>query len=444
MRAASFCESLTKNPVTIRVATNAVLMISDLDVVFSFLFMSELWKLGGIYRYFLFVVIVGMISYLVGVTYFGPQQKYKTMDLVLKMMDTHPNQFKPRHGPRLTPMSRSNKDNQYSKQFKDLESTKDGMVAFKSGLTQQDLQHLWVYVESKNARNCCEWSHGIPFLRLSAYGFFSEPSPNDLGSILNANALYTFTTGIPQIAVGVMMLSEGEPSMNSLLPLFVSTFSLVLSLINIFMDFAAVLNELNEERRIKESIQTESEAEQTVKREELNEKTRKRLEQEERRHNAEVAIIEQDVTLGGAAKRERLGRAKLLRNDNVAQINRDNLLQLNDINDVIIDKLQQEIMAFRRKLQAVKQIMEGKDLYRDVKQPKGAMEKVLQRRESLQNQIDKIDAQFQKKLAELDIEQNDADTIQAEMQKLTSERDSKVKLFEAQIEAVTNPAAARV
>merc|ERR1719335_185942 len=103
--------------------------------------------------------------------------------------------------------------------------------------------------------------------------------------------------------------------MNSLLPLFVSSFSLALSLINIFMDFAAVLNELNEERRIKESIQTESEAEQTVKKEELNKKTRKRLEQEERRHNAEVATIEQDVTLGGAAKRERLGRAKALRND---------------------------------------------------------------------------------------------------------------------------------
>jgi hypothetical protein len=322
-------------------------------------------------------------------------------------------------------------------QFKDLELTKDGMVSFKSGLTQWGLQHLWVYVESKNARNRCEWSHGIPFLRLVAYGFFLEPSPNDLGSILNANAMYTFTAGIPQIAVGAMILSSGEPSIKSLLPLFVSTFSLALSLINIFMDFAAILNELNEERIIKKNIQRACDAEQMRKKEELKKKTDKRLAEEESRHNAALESIEKDKTLGGEGKRSQLGRAKALRNDNVAQIKRDQLLELNGINKLLIEKLQAEVMTFRRKLQAVKAIMVDKNSNRQERKCKGPLEQVMQHKQNLQNQIDRIEAQYHKQLEALDIEQMDADM----MQKLMSEKNAKVNVFREQIDAVTNPGA---
>jgi len=75
------------------VATNAVLMLSDLDVVCSFLFMAELVKYGGINLYFFFVIIVGLLTYLLGAMYYGPKQRFKTMKVVLDLMQTHSSQF---------------------------------------------------------------------------------------------------------------------------------------------------------------------------------------------------------------------------------------------------------------------------------------------------------------------------------------------------------------
>merc|ERR1711937_435672 len=117
------------------------------------------------------------------------------------------------------------------------------------------LAHIYQVHNGRNARNCAEMVHGIPFLRLARFGFFAEPSPQDLGSILNCNALYTFTTGIPQIAFGVMIVfGPNGATLNALLPLFVSGASLALSLVNIFLNFAQILSELNDEQNMTEKI----------------------------------------------------------------------------------------------------------------------------------------------------------------------------------------------
>merc|ERR1719265_2915060 len=143
---------------------------------------------------------------------------------------------------------------------------------------------------------------------------------------------------------------------------------------------------------------------------------------EESRHNAVVESLEKDTTLGGEGKRLQLGRAKALRNHHVAQINQDQLLELNEIDGLVIEKLQAEVMTFRRKLQAVKAVMVDKNLNRQERKRKGALEQVMQNKQNLQNQIDRIEAQYQKQLDALDIERMDAETLKAEMQKLTSQK----------------------
>merc|ERR1739848_108647 len=96
----------------------------------------------------------------------------------------------------------------------------------------------------------------MPFIRLARWGFFSQPGLQDLGSILHCNALYTFCCGLFQIAFGAMIVSQGNASVNTLLPLAVSGFSFILSFANILLDFAAILAELDEENELLRNIET--------------------------------------------------------------------------------------------------------------------------------------------------------------------------------------------
>merc|ERR1712176_1137615 len=71
-----------------------VLMISDLDVVFSILFMINTYGFHPFLGpFFLFVICVGQLTYLAAVLYFGPKNKFRTMKNVRHMMVTNPDQF---------------------------------------------------------------------------------------------------------------------------------------------------------------------------------------------------------------------------------------------------------------------------------------------------------------------------------------------------------------
>jgi len=75
------------------------------------------------------------------------------------------------------------------------------------------------FCEIKNAKNCTELQHSVPFLRLARFGFVAEPTPRDLGCILNASALYTFCTGIFQLVYGtIIMAVQGEVTLEVMLP----------------------------------------------------------------------------------------------------------------------------------------------------------------------------------------------------------------------------------
>lgn len=232
-------------------------MISDADVVFSFLFLALLLTHGGKYNYFFFVICVGNLTYAAGATYFAPNQKFRTMKLVKNLMCSNPEEFhtevngRPCHVKLSSPATPGDAR---SSTFDDLEMSPEGLERFRAGLSAYKLGHTWNACEIKNGRNCFERKHGIPFFRLARIGFMSEPSPKDLSGILNANALYTFSTGLLQIAFGVTMGYEFGLTFETIIPLSISSFSLVLSFVNVIFDFAGILTEIEAERRLKDAI----------------------------------------------------------------------------------------------------------------------------------------------------------------------------------------------
>jgi hypothetical protein len=247
--------------------TNLVLLISDTDVVFSCLFARQLVILGGIYNFFLAVMIGGLATYFAGILYFGPRNKFRTVKLLKQMMHASPGEFK-------SPKTKNRVDCASSiyperrtlglkdKTFGQCGSDQEGLDAMEAGLSAYGLNHMFAYASIKTACNTCEMKHGVPFLRLARFGFIASPSPADLGGILNANALYSFSTGIFQIAIGVMILATTEEWQNLfvLLPLGISGFSLVLSLFNVLLDFSGMLNEAEAEKRMRDEIIQNGEA----------------------------------------------------------------------------------------------------------------------------------------------------------------------------------------
>lgn len=68
-------------------------MLSDADVMFSFLFMKNLLEAGqedGLFLFFLVMVALGVFTYAVGVFWIAPAQKHRIPKLVLKFMAENP------------------------------------------------------------------------------------------------------------------------------------------------------------------------------------------------------------------------------------------------------------------------------------------------------------------------------------------------------------------
>jgi len=117
-------------------------------------------------------------------------------------------------------------------------------------LLMNDFPHMWIMAQNKNMFNCMDMLHGLPLLRLARYGFMSVPLPTDFGGLLNANALYSFTTGIPQLIISILIAAMDVAPLDAtiLLPLGISSASLVLSLANVLFNFPGTLAEVEGER----------------------------------------------------------------------------------------------------------------------------------------------------------------------------------------------------
>lgn len=100
-----------------------------------------------------------------------------------------------------------------------------------------------------------------------------QPSPKDLGGLLNANALYSFATGAFQLFLGFMLLKDYGCDLETIIPLVVSGAALLLCLANVIFDFAEILMRIDLEQRQGETI-TRRNAEEKRRAEEEEERAR--------------------------------------------------------------------------------------------------------------------------------------------------------------------------
>ena len=76
----------------------------------------------------------------------------------------------------------------------------------------------------------------------------------DLAGLLNANALYSFATGLLQLMFGTFLVYEKGVSLERCLPMSVSCVSLILCLANVIFDFGAMVCELESEIELAQGI----------------------------------------------------------------------------------------------------------------------------------------------------------------------------------------------
>jgi len=337
-----------RSAVAVRIATNVVLLISDLDIICSCLFARELFIIGGIYKFFFAVLCIGFLTYMSGIGYFAPQNKFGTVKQILEMMSKQPQQFKGNipdrrgRGPgkpfTVTEDSSTNPANDSrwntDTKFKDLKPDADGYAEMRLALSRYKLSHLWTYADRSSSLNTCEIRHGMPFLRLARFGFMAHPSARDLGSILNANALYSFCLGIFQLVVSCILIAEtSNRDMFILLPFGISASSFVLSACNMLLDFSGTLYEIDNEERMAAEILDTLESERKEEKRKIDETFKDR-----------VAEIETQFG-GNFSLKDRVAEVETL-----TELLRSHQLALSEAEHRNREKLGMEITMYRERL----------------------------------------------------------------------------------------------
>lgn len=399
-------DRIGKNPIAVRVVTNVVLMISDADVVFSFLFLYSLGEAGqedGLYYFFLAVIIVGILTYVYGTLVLAPRQKRVIPKLVLKFMGDNPSecvtndwmeQGQNRYvkvangaappgfsglainkGMPVSPIQNQGMPHM-SLKLADLDPTnKQHSEALRLGLVVWGLGAIWDAQEMKNAWNCAEMKHGIPFYRLARFGFMAQPTPKDLGSILNMNALYSFSTGTLQLIFGILLLtnkftSEDELDtsdiMASTIPLSISFLSLILSVVNVVFDFAGKLAEAECERRMSDAIIQKKELtlrEGRLKIENDHKDNLRQVEEEHKKRLAQIALSASaspdDVELVESSREAQTATLNLAKEKAQQTHVATYAMALNALENQNLTILDIELRNYRAKKQRIQQILLG-------------------------------------------------------------------------------------
>lgn len=109
-------------------------------------------------------------------------------------------------------------------------------------LQGQELVKQWKedFDNDKNS-NPMDYKHSIPLYRLANFGWQGDLDPMDLAGLLNANTLYSFTVGCPQLFFTYYSISSAPTNDDAQVSLLyisaaVGLISLVLSLYNIGAD----------------------------------------------------------------------------------------------------------------------------------------------------------------------------------------------------------------
>jgi len=420
------CNSCMRSPATVRGVTLFVLLISDIDVVFSLMFLYNLASIREEWEYATFALVyiaLGMVTYLYGICQVAPRQKYKVVRAVKDMMRNSPAEFQYKKGTVTadSPIFPQGNPGQPNPKFKDLREDEVGFGQFSAGLGRYGLVHLWNGCELKNAKNECEMTHGIPLFRTASYGFMAEPTPRDLGGILNANALYSLCCGVGQVAFGVviMFVTESVDTM-VLMPLIISASSLILSILNVGLDFSLILAQIETEQRMLEQIQTECANDLTLRKQEKKAEWQKRMREVEEKFSG-------------------VGPASLVESENMKkQLTAAYEMEVDSMDQQNGDQCQAELVRYRKRVDRIRNILSGKDVVADDKRTGGEqMEAYKQEKESLMEMRQKIVEHAKEQRDKLNPSQMLADEWKKKMKEIDQDRDAKTDYIDREIELLT-------
>merc|ERR1719356_1197239 len=105
-------------------------------------------------------------------------------------------------------------------------------------MIENGLANKYFQERVKFVRNMVKTQHSVPFFRLMKFGWMADIPAGDFAGILNANSLYSFTLGIPQMAFGLffwIIIREGKMELLVVASLAVSVCSGILSIMNILV-----------------------------------------------------------------------------------------------------------------------------------------------------------------------------------------------------------------
>lgn len=234
------------------------LLLSDADVLFTFASFHSYLKKG-------FVVAPVMIStfvlvYLAG-AYFGNKKKKQFCKTLRENVEAGSYKKRDRQTLTLADVKGQTEDE------------------FKKTMLSEGLGNKFFQERAKFVRNIVKMKHSVPFFRLAKFGWMADIPASDFAGILNANALYSFTLGLPQLGFSLffwLKIIEGQEDLLIMSSLTVSVLSLILSIMNILVAFPKVLNDLECERDLR--LEMDKDIESRIKahvdgmRQELDEK----------------------------------------------------------------------------------------------------------------------------------------------------------------------------
>lgn len=218
-----------------RFAMLLILMISDVNAFLSVIFVVQSAMLSASWKYGLIVHGIGLLLYALKTLHFGPQQKYRMIKMVRKLV--------------------SGMEEIDSDWLKTAKLNKENFERCKREMATHGLMEIWNYCEELNGQKNREMIHGVPFLRLARFGYMERPSAKDVEGIFAANSMFTYCIGIWQLIYGTIILAEvGEVKIEMLPPLCASLICFVLTVMNIAMNFNKKLAEIGHEDRRKKKV----------------------------------------------------------------------------------------------------------------------------------------------------------------------------------------------
>jgi len=443
-------ERTVKQPCAMRLVTLIVLTLADLDFFLSILFLVNLTHHYHDKIYYTigpWIIGAGICTYAIGIAYFGPQQRRRVMDNVLKLMQSNPQEFESpnyrertpgqyvpsreahRQGQTLhkvlvgveTPVHPASPPGSGNRKIGELNRW-DGadQEKFKKGLAAWGLGYIWEAAELKNSWNCTSPVHGIPMVRLARFGFMSQPSPTDLGGLLNANALYSFATGFFQLFLGTLMLADFGWSLETGIPLCVSLLSLLLCLTNVIWDFAQLLMKIDMEERQAATILDKNRAAKKAELDELASKRDQKIEEIKMRYAQAGKEVDSQTKLQMQLSEEQEKNHVIAHFDHVRST----------VNERYAQDQELEMVAWQRNLAREQELLKGGSQQIQHTAP-GPLADAMHRQEIITEHQSKIDRWFNEELKKLDVDSISVDEYRAKLQQLrTGKREKEDALNE--------------